>query len=92
MLRDGQRPQRAIKRASRARHVSLVDEELAVVEPDARHLVHEGEGSLEGAVRRLVRRVGGARAVNLVPAQLQIGVPGAAVLRLLAKHQKKFFL
>ena len=41
MLGDGQRPQGSVEGTPRPRHLALVHEELAVVQPNPRHLSKE---------------------------------------------------
>jgi hypothetical protein len=57
VLRDGQRPQRAVKLLAGDRRAVLPEEELEVVQPDAWHLVHRHQRSLVRAVEVLDRRV-----------------------------------
>ena len=49
--------------------------ELAVVDPDPRHLVHPHQAPLEAVVGLVVARVRHAAALHLLPAHLEVVVP-----------------
>ena len=48
----------------------LLDEELAVVDPDPRHLVHEDKAALEAVVHLVEPGVGYTTALYLLPSNL----------------------
>ena len=62
--------ERAVEHSPRARYLLLLGEELAVVHPDARHLVHEDEAALEAVVDLVVARVRDAPPLDLLPPNL----------------------
>ncbi|BAT02889.1 Os07g0644400, partial [Oryza sativa Japonica Group] len=75
VLRDGERAQRAVEGAARAREQALVEQRGEVEHPDAGHLVHGGEGALEGVVEGGVGVVGDGVRARVVEALAEVGVP-----------------
>ena len=65
VLCDWEGAQCPVHHSPGARDFPLVDEEGAVVHPDARHLVHEDERALEGVVHLLEDRIRHAAASDL---------------------------
>jgi len=75
VLRDGQRAERAIKRVARVRGARQLEQKREVLEPNARHLVHEDERALKDRHRLLVRRADGRVALQLLAALAQVDAP-----------------
>ena len=64
-------PEGPVEDPSRPRDLLLFGEKLAVVHPDARHLVHEDEAALEAVVDLVVAGVRDAPTFNLPPPHLE---------------------
>mmetsp|Transcript_9908 Transcript_9908/g.25487 ORF Transcript_9908/g.25487 Transcript_9908/m.25487 type:complete len:687 (-) Transcript_9908:185-2245(-) len=91
VLRDRQRPQRAVKGVARGGRRRLGEEELEVVEPDPRHLVHVHQRPLVRAVEPLDVRVAWLAAAHLPLPVVEVGVPdfvaaGQVLERALGDH------
>ena len=71
----GSGPEGAVVGVARLCDFALDLEELAVVDPDTRHLVHEYQGSLKRVINRLEGRVGDAFVLDAVPPLPQVHVP-----------------
>ena len=81
VLGDGQSPQGTVKDAPRPRDLFLVDQKLAVVHPNPRHLVHEDECPLEGVVDLVEGRIRNATVLDLFPPEDEIVVPELVAAR-----------
>jgi hypothetical protein len=68
-------PEGPVVGMARLGDLALDLEELAVVDPDARHFVHEDQGALIRVVNRLEGRVGDAFGLDAIPSLPQIHVP-----------------
>ena len=68
-------PEGPVVGMARLGDLALDLEELAVVDPDARHFVHEHQSALERVIDRLEGRVGDAFVLDAVSALPQIHVP-----------------
>ena len=79
-------PQRPVADPPRGRHLALLRQELDVVDPDARHLVHEHQRPLEAVVDGVVAGVGDDTVLHLLPADLKVVVPELVAARQLLQR------
>lgn len=91
VLRDGQRAQRAVEGLARVRRARQPEQKLEVLEPDARHLVHEDERALKHHHRLLARGADGRLARELGAALAEVHAPeleaaGQVLERALEEH------
>ena len=68
-------PERPVAHPPSGRHLALLRQELDVVDPDARHLVHEDQRPLEAVVDGVIAGVGDHSVLHLLPADLEVVVP-----------------
>ena len=71
VLGRGQGAQGTVKHAAGARDALLFHEELAIVDPDARHFVHKDKTPFEAVVDLVVARICDASALDLLPPHLK---------------------
>ena len=72
MLGGWQGAQSTVHHSPCARYALLLHQKLAVVDPDARHLVHEDEAALKTVVDLVITRVCNATSLDLLPSHLQV--------------------
>ena len=71
VLGGWQSTQSSVKHAPGPGHLALLGEELAVVNPDPRHLVHEDQAALEAVVHLIIAGVSYTPAFDLFPPDLR---------------------
>ena len=71
MLCGWQGSKRPVENSTSLRDPLLLDEELAVVHPDPRHLVHEDQAAFEAVVHLIIARVSYTPALDLFPPDLR---------------------